>query len=148
MGGVLLILAKCVAISFLSTNHLLTSSCHLSLPCFSLAFYSKKCHTNCLSVKILLLLGPINGGGNYLHQSPSTNIFKRVSVIWMTRVMLTMTIETKANLVAGGGDNDDGDEDESGGKAGVARELFASGSPTAPALLPSSPATKSLRLLQ
>ena len=47
-----------------------------------------------------------------------------------------------------GGDNDDGDEDESGGKAGVARELFASGSPTAPALLPSPPATKSLRLLQ
>ena len=33
--GVLLILAKCVAICFLTTNHPPTSSCHLSLPCFA-----------------------------------------------------------------------------------------------------------------
>ena len=70
----------------------------LLLPCFLFQKLSYK-----LSVcQNFVVVRPNKWGGNYLHQSPSTNIFKRVCVIWMTRVMLTMTIETKANLVAGG----------------------------------------------
>ena len=126
-----------------STDIVMPSFAPLLFPCFLFQKLSYK-----LSVcQNFVVVRPNKWGGNYLHQSPSTNIFKRVSVIWMTRVMLTMTIETKANLVAGGVTMTMEMKTNLVG-AGVARELFASGSPTAPPLLPSPPATKSLRLLQ